>query len=146
MDSFDEKIIKLLQKNARMTSTALAKEVCLSRTAVQERIAKLERKRVISGYTLRLGADHHAQQMTAVLVVNTSLRPCSQVLQKLSGMDGVERWFIVNGDVDAFVFVQYSAPEQLQSRIDAIAAVKGIKTVRSYTVMSQHGSFEQLTG
>ena len=55
-DSVDERLISLLRRNARMTLTALARELSLSRTAVQARMARLERDRVILGYQARIGA------------------------------------------------------------------------------------------
>jgi len=54
-DSIDERLIALLSTNARMTLTALAQAVSLSRTAVQARIARLEREKVILGYRAVIG-------------------------------------------------------------------------------------------
>ena len=56
-DSVDERLISLLRRNARMTLTALARELSLSRTAVQARMARLERDRVILGYQALVVAD-----------------------------------------------------------------------------------------
>ena len=49
-DAIDERLIAFLKTDARMKLTALARAVSLSRTAVQARIARLERDKVILGY------------------------------------------------------------------------------------------------
>ena len=50
IDEIDIQILNLLQKNARMNIKEIAKEVCLSSPAVSNRIEKMEREKVISGY------------------------------------------------------------------------------------------------
>lgn len=42
LDDTDRKLIALLQDNARLPTVALAKAVGLSRSAVQERVQRLE--------------------------------------------------------------------------------------------------------
>ena len=57
MDKFDQQIIQRLQRNARESLAAIGGEIGLSRSAVAERIQRLEERGVIRGYTLRLGGS-----------------------------------------------------------------------------------------
>ena len=50
MDCVDEKILKLLQKNARMTLKDISAQVYLTSPAVSARIDKLEQAGIIEGY------------------------------------------------------------------------------------------------
>lgn len=50
IDYVDNKIVRLLQNNARMSYSDIASEIGLSRTAVTTRIANLEKRGVIKGY------------------------------------------------------------------------------------------------
>lgn len=54
-DALDDRLIALLCDNGRMTLTALAQKLSLSRTAVQGRMTRLERDGVIAGYRAVLG-------------------------------------------------------------------------------------------
>ena len=54
LDETDRRLLAELEADGRLTQVALAARVGLSRTAVQERIARLEREGVIQGYTIRL--------------------------------------------------------------------------------------------
>ncbi len=50
MDDIDRKILRLLQKNARMSLKTIAEKTFLSSPAVSARIERLERDGIISGY------------------------------------------------------------------------------------------------
>ncbi|MCM5663479.1 Lrp/AsnC family transcriptional regulator [Galbibacter mesophilus] len=54
LDTTDKKLLELLQKDAKQTTKALSLKLDLSKTAVYERIRKLEKEGVIKGYTALL--------------------------------------------------------------------------------------------
>ena len=47
LDEFDKKLLRLLQQNNRLTTEELSKKVNLSQSAVQRRITKLRKEKVI---------------------------------------------------------------------------------------------------
>ncbi len=61
VDSIDNKIIRLLKKNARMSYSAIGEEVGLSRVAVKNRIDVLEQKRIITGYHVAITPEKCTQ-------------------------------------------------------------------------------------
>jgi len=69
VDEIDRQIIAILQGNAREPIASLARKVRLSRSAVQERLARLERNRIITGYTLRLSRDAPRAAVSAYLLL-----------------------------------------------------------------------------
>jgi len=73
LDDTDHRLLTLLQANARRSATALAKELSLSRTAVQARIVRLEREGVITAYVPVLGKPlNNGLQAVVTLVLNRS--------------------------------------------------------------------------
>ena len=54
LDSHDQKILALLQENARLTFTEIGRRVHLTSPAVAERIKRLEESGVIGGYAARI--------------------------------------------------------------------------------------------
>ncbi len=54
IDRIDRKILTILQEEGRITTTDLAERVGLSGTAVTERLKRLTREGVITGYGARL--------------------------------------------------------------------------------------------
>jgi len=65
LDSFDRKIVDVLAVNGRISVTALAQRIGLSKSPTQARVKRLEDSGVIRGYRalydpIRLGRDHVA--------------------------------------------------------------------------------------
>ena len=67
LDKIDLKILAALQRDGRMTKIRLAEAVNLSPTACWERLSRLEKSGVITGYTVRINSNKLARR-TAVLV------------------------------------------------------------------------------
>lgn len=69
LDFKDELLLMTLQRNARASVVELAQRIGLSRSATQERLARLERKGVIAGYTVRLGTRKASERIRAWLLI-----------------------------------------------------------------------------
>lgn len=54
LDEIDQALLAALRENARESTADLARRVGRSRTTVQGRLERLERRGVIQGYALRL--------------------------------------------------------------------------------------------
>jgi len=54
MDELDVDLLKILQKNARITISELSKKIALSRPSITERILRLQEKGIIEEFTARV--------------------------------------------------------------------------------------------
>lgn len=70
MDATDHLLIGILQRNGRATQMELAKAVGLSQPAVAERIRKLEKRGVITGYAARVDSTKLGLDVTALIDVD----------------------------------------------------------------------------
>lgn len=135
-DAVDEKLVSLLRRNARMTLTALAQELALSRTAVQARMARLERDKVIIGYRAIIGRDRSEDEgLGAVLSLTFSQRPCRPVVETFRHWPEIASYYSVTGPEDAYVVVQVTDAEALSQLVDRLSAVTGVASVRSSVVL-----------
>jgi Lrp/AsnC family leucine-responsive transcriptional regulator len=133
-DAIDEKLISLLCRNARMTLTALAQGVSLSRTAVQARMARLERDGVIVGYRAVMG-ERDEDALSAVLSVTFSQRPCFPVVEKFRDWPEIAHYYSVTGPLDAYVVVRVRNAQELSRFVDRLSAIPGVGSVRSAVVL-----------
>lgn len=67
LDAIDRKLLGLLQRNARLSNAELAKEVGLNPSSVFERVRKLERRGVITGYVATVDAEKLGKPLTAFI-------------------------------------------------------------------------------
>lgn len=89
-DPTDREIVAALQGNARLTWQELGRIVHLSPNAAAERVRRLERRGVITGYTVRLDADRIGRPIDAVVGV---------VAEPGSDRAALERWFTAEPSV-----------------------------------------------
>lgn len=137
-DQVDEKLISLLRQNARMTLTALAQALALSRTAVQARMARLERDKVITGYRAVIAepaGDGDDSGLGAVLTVTFSQRPCFPVVEKFRHWPEITHYYSVTGPLDAYVVVKVGNALDLSRLVDRLSGIAGVASVRSAVVL-----------
>jgi len=134
-DALDDKLIALLRTNARMTLTALAHAVGLSRTAVQARIGRLERDKVILAYRAVLGEPADDGGLGAILSVTFSQRPCFPVVAKFRHWPEIIQYYSVTGPIDAYAVVRVKTPQALAELIDRLSAVPGVGAVSSAVML-----------
>ncbi len=136
LDAIDEKLIALLRTNARMTLTALSRAVALSRTAVQARIGRLERDRVIVAYRAELGdGQDDKDSLGAILSIVFSQRPCFPVVAKFRHWPEITHYYSVTGPIDAYVVVRVKSPQALADLVDRFSALAGIASVSSAVML-----------
>lgn len=132
----DRRLIKALRLNARQTISELARELDLSRTTVQKRLAQLEESGIIAGYNLKLGDVYQSRTFQAYvnLVVDPHLG--NQVVSALEGMSELEALHTVSGKIDLVAIIRVHAPAELDSVLDRIGEIDGVRDTDSAIVLS----------
>ncbi|MBZ4040303.1 Lrp/AsnC family transcriptional regulator [Novilysobacter selenitireducens] len=134
LDATDRTLIALLQDNARLSTVALAKAVGLSRSTVQERIARLEDSGVIERYTVRLGQGGDPLQAWLLLRYADGFS-CDDVMPSLAALPQVQLCHSVAGDTDLMVLVQADTPTVLADLRERVIALKGVDDVTTVPVL-----------
>ena len=135
LDATDQRLIALLGSNARMSLTALARAVSLSRTAVQARIARLERDKVILGYRAVIGDGHDGEGLSAMLSLVFSQRPCHPVVARFRHWPEIVHHYSVTGPVDAYVLVRVKDAQALADLVDRFSALPGVASASSAVML-----------
>ncbi len=133
-DRTDKRILALLEKNARMTAAAIGREIGLSRTAVQDRITRMEATGVIQGY--RVVASHYgAGVVRALIFVKIAQRPCDRALRWLISLEGVTEVHSLSGELDAVVIVVVSSAPELSILNDQIGRNALVTSAHSQVIL-----------
>ena len=75
LDATDHALINLLREDARTPTAVLARKLKLSRTTVQSRMERLQRQRVIAGYTISVPDELEASLVRAHVLITLAARP-----------------------------------------------------------------------
>src|SRR5260370_36952046 len=100
MDAIDEKLIFALRENARASTAQLARLVGRSRTSVQSRIERLEKRGVIVGYGVRLAPAHEMGAVRAHVMIKVGPKEARAVTAALRAIDQGRVLHSVRGGVD----------------------------------------------
>ncbi|MBC3863916.1 Lrp/AsnC family transcriptional regulator [Undibacterium jejuense] len=133
LDSYDRKIIALLQENARLSWSEIGRQIHLTSPAVAERVKRLEEAGVIMGFTTRINLRALGYSFEAMIQVT------------VESHDALDRWAAAHPEVlavhattgnhCAILRLAVSAPEHLQSLLKSLGDIG--KTSTSVILSSQ---------
>ena len=133
----DSRLIALLKANAREPTASLARKLGIARTTVQERIARLERARVIKGYTVRLAEEAETGGLRAVVMITADPKQADRVNAELKKMPEVRSLSAVSGAYDMMAMVEADTPAKMDAALDRIGKAHGVARTVSSIVLSE---------
>ncbi|WP_339861782.1 Lrp/AsnC family transcriptional regulator [Paremcibacter congregatus] len=136
MDDTDQKLVNLLKNNGRESTTALARKLGLSRSTVQDRIARLEDRGIIAGYTIRFNEDYQNRLITAHVLIQLNPKNADQILASLRKIPLIKAVYAVSGIYDMIALVKAETTEEIDSTLDEIGRMDGINKTTSSIVLS----------
>ena len=91
IDDIAHKILRILQRKARIPNVEVARQVNMAPSAVLERIRKLENQGYIDGYEVRLNPKRFNRAMVAFLIVEARDPSCRRsVAEALARIPAVQ--------------------------------------------------------
>jgi Lrp/AsnC family leucine-responsive transcriptional regulator len=127
MDAVDLRILRELQRDARISWRELGEHVHLSPTSAADRVRRLERDGIIEGYTIRV--DPGALGRTVRAVVDVSLGPGDQVERfeaALAERDEIAFAAYVTGTADYSIVVECQGADGLDAFVRWLRADAGV--------------------
>lgn len=132
----DEALLALLKDNARMPVSALARELGVSRSTVQDRLKRLEETGIITGYRVRFASEVDQALLRALIMIEISPRASGAVIQALRRRQELETLFTVSGKFDLIAGVAVRSSEALDRFLDFVGATEGVTRTESVVVLS----------
>ncbi len=136
MDETDQKLIAALRENARQSTAELGRKLGLSRTTVQSRIERLERRGPIAGYTVRLTEDFERGAVRAHVMITVSPKAARAVEAALRAIPEVRLLHSVSGAFDMIVHLVAASTVEMDRLVDDIGALEGVERTTSSIILS----------
>ena len=136
MDELDRNIIGLLSADARVSVATLSRRLKVARSTIQARLERLETSGVIAGYTLKLGEAAREGRLRASVLLTIEPRSQAAVLARLRSIAEIERVFTTSGRFDFLVQVACPNTQVLDSVLDQIGAMTGVRASESLIHLS----------
>lgn len=138
MDEKDKLLLSLLRRDARRPVVALARDLNLSRTATQDRLARLQASGAIAGFTVVEGGQSAVRESAYLTVRFASGKRCAQVVPKLKAIPAITLIHSVTGPVDLIVRIEAENVAGIESARAALDALPEIAELSTYVVLERH--------
>ncbi len=146
LDKISLKILKILQKKARIPNAEVARQVDMAPSAVLERIRKLEQKGFINGYEVRLNPEKFKRNLVAfITVVTRALEDALSTANRLSSIPEIQEVHHITGEDGFLVKVRVSDVAELGKLIhDKILKIATVSTTHTAIVMSTYKETQRI--
>lgn len=139
LDSVDLRLLRLLSRDARLSQRSLARELNMSAPTIAERIARLERQHVITGYSVRIDWAALGYQTTVYLTITAV--PGFQlglIMQALAGIAEIDEVLLVTGAFDMLVRLRARDERHLRDLLlNRIWQIEGIQRTETSITIAQ---------
>lgn len=139
LDRYDRAIVGALSRDGRMTATALAQEIGLSKTPTQARLKKLETRGIITGYRaqldpIRMGRAHVA--FVEVKLSDTRNAALQAFNKAVRGLEEVEECHMIASRFDYLLKVRTADIQEYRAVLgEKISALPHVASTSTYVAM-----------
>mgnify|MGYP000306511583 FL=1 len=129
LDEKDMTIVNMLMKNARATLREIADVLGMTDVAVRKRLQRLERDRIIQGYTAVV--DPRALGFSVISLTGVDVEPGDllRVARELATREYVKSAWITAGDHEIMLEIWARNEAEMDEIIREISAMQGVKRV-----------------
>ncbi|MBT4989125.1 MAG: Lrp/AsnC family transcriptional regulator [Rickettsiales bacterium] len=147
MDKIDNSILDLLQENARIANSDIAKKLNMAPSAIWERIKKLEEKNIIKKYSVVIDPKAMDLNILAFVTINIDSANWSQKLStKILSITNIEELHEVIGEDSYLAKVRaknmYELSDILKNKIGIIPEVKATKTTIAINSLKENSLYQ----
>ncbi|WP_223551528.1 MULTISPECIES: Lrp/AsnC family transcriptional regulator [Aestuariivivens] len=128
LDDLNTKILRCLQKNARLSNAEIGRQVGISSPAVSERIKKMEDLGIIEDYKALVSPFELGYQLKAIITLRAFMGKLKPFLEKVKTYDEVINCYRITGDENIVMEVVLKNQKHLENFIDQLITYGESKT------------------
>lgn len=141
LDRIDRNILSILQQKGRISYTELADRVGLSTTPCMERVKRLERDGVITGYHARINPemlDYNLLVFVEIALSYQSPDAFEKFNRAVETLPYILECHLVSGDADYLLKARLQDMSQYRELLgQMLLTLPGVKNSKSYIVMEE---------
>ena len=145
LDNYDQKILKLLQSDGRMTITELSDQIGLSKTPCLNRVRKLETKGYIRGYRALINHDLVNDNHIAFVQIkmdNTKTQALNAFNAAIMEIPEVVQCHMIASHFDYLLKVRTNNMESYRKVLgEKISALPHVQSSSTFVVMEEVKSY-----
>ena len=136
LDKTDIEILRVLEKNSRLSLRKIAKKVDVSVATVMHRINRLEKEGAIRGYSVLLDYDKLGYEFQALISVDVSKGKLFEVEKKIATDPSVHAVYDITGHFDVVVVARFKTRKSLDNFIKKIQTYDFVEKTETAIVLN----------
>lgn len=136
MDETDKKILKNLLVDARLSARQLSLKLGMSTVTVLSRIKKLEKEKIIRGYTARLDHEQLGFNLTAIIEIVAKKDKLIEVEEQISSIENVCAVYDVTGSTDTLIIAKFKGRKDLSDFVKNLSSIANVENTITHVVLN----------
>ncbi|MYN09233.1 Lrp/AsnC ligand binding domain-containing protein [Pseudoduganella aquatica] len=141
LDKMDRKILRILQEDGRISMKDLSEQVGLSITPAIERVKRMERDGVITGYHARIDPPALGAKLLVFVEITLNTKSASmfeQFRREVLRIPEVQECHLVSGDFDYLIKARIHEMAEYRKLLgEMLLQLPGAAQSKSYVVMEE---------
>jgi DNA-binding Lrp family transcriptional regulator len=135
-DETDEKILKNLMVDARLSARQLALRLGMSTVTILSRIKKLEKEKIILGYTAIIDHEKLGYSLTAIIEIVAKNDKIVEIEDKISKFENVCGVYDITGSTDTLIIAKFKERSELSTFVKELAAISNVENTITHVVLN----------
>jgi len=135
-DETDEKILKNLMVDARQSARQLALKLGMSTVTVLSRIKKLEKEKIILGYTAIIDHEKLGYSLTAIIEIVAKNDKIVEIEDQISKFENVCGVYDITGSTDTLIIAKFKERSELSTFVKELAAISNVENTITHVVLN----------
>ena len=136
IDTIDLKILNILQIDGRISNAELARQLDMAPSGILERVKKLEKKGIITGYEVRLDGNRLGLTITAFIhVLSSDTVGSTEVGRQLAAIPEIREVHWIAGNYNYLVKARLGSTGELTDLLKKMGTISGLKDTRTTLVL-----------
>ncbi|MBM2819164.1 MAG: transcriptional regulator, AsnC family [Nitrosarchaeum sp.] len=115
LDQTDERILKNLMVDARLSARQLGIKLGISTVTILSRIKKLEKEKIIRGYTALIDHEKLGYNLTAIIEIIAKKNKIIDIEAELSKIENVCGVYDITGNTDTLIIAKFKSRNDYSS-------------------------------
>jgi Lrp/AsnC family transcriptional regulator for asnA, asnC and gidA len=122
--------------DARLSARQLALKLGMSTVTVLSRIKKLEKEKIIKGYTALIDHEKLGYNLTAIIEIIAKKDKILDIEVELSKIDNVCGVYDITGNTDTLVIAKFKSRSELSEFVKGLASIQNIENTITHVVLN----------
>ena len=136
LDETDEKIIKNLLVDARQSARQLALKLGMSTVTILSRIKKLEKEKIIHGYTAIIDHEKIGYSMTAIIELIAKNDKVMDIEDQIAKFENVCVVYDITGSTDTIIIAKFKERRELSKFVKELATIPNVENTITHLVLN----------